>query len=99
MPRSLNRKCLKCASLLIDESRENSCWIEGKCNNTRNYYRNREKKLANKKKNYALSQGKAIPQKFTLIPDSYRAELVLFGKPPNKLGLVNGGVKGVKVNI
>ena len=99
MARTFNRKCFACANLPIDKSREKSCWVEGKCNNTRKYYRSREKKLLSKKQNYARSQGKVIPQKFALIPDSYRAELVLYGKPPNKLGLVNGGVKAVKVNI
>ena len=99
MARTFNRKCFTCAHLPIDESREQSCWSEGKCNNTRKYYRSREKKLLHKKQNYARSQGKVVPQQFALVPDSYRAELVLYGKPPNKLGLVNGGVKGLKVNI
>ncbi|MGL6341243.1 MAG: hypothetical protein ACRC80_19140, partial [Waterburya sp.] len=76
-----------------------SCWVEGKCNNTRNYYRNREKRLENKKKTYAVATGKIAPQKFDLVPDTYRAELIIYGKMPNKLGLVNGGVKAIKVNV
>ncbi|MEY2832288.1 MAG: hypothetical protein RLZZ574_1546 [Cyanobacteriota bacterium] len=99
MPRLTNRKCQKCAFFQIDESREQSCWIEGKCNNTRNYYRHREKKLENKKKSYAVATGKIAPQKFTIVPDTYRAELVIYGKMPNKLRLVNGGVKAIKVNV
>lgn len=99
MPRLTNRKCQKCAFLQIDESREQSCWVEGKCNNTRNYYRHREKKLENKKKSYALATGKIVPQKFNFVPDTYRAELVVYSKMPNKLGLVNGGVKAIKVNV
>ena len=99
MARTFNRKCLACAHLPIAESREHHCWIEGKCNNTRKYYRSREKKLLHKKKSYALSTGKIVPQQFALVTDSYRAELILYGQPPNKLGLVNGGVKALKVNI
>jgi hypothetical protein len=62
-------------------------------------HRHREKKLENKKKSYAVATGKIVPQKFEIVPDTYRAELVIYGKMPNKLGLVNGGVKAIKVNV
>jgi hypothetical protein len=94
-----NNKCAACAVLDIAESREKECWVEGTCNHKRYYYLNRDKKLKNKKNTYAIATGKIVPQKFNFVPDTYRAELVVYGKMPNKSGLVNGGVKAIKVNV
>lgn len=99
MPRDFNRKCAKCAFMPIAESRERSCWIEGKCNNTRKYYRSRDRQLETKKKQYASFTGKTLPTTFEIIPDTYRAELILFGKSPDKQKLVKGGVRGFQVLI
>ena len=81
------------------EARENDCWVEGKCNNTRKYYRSRDKKLKSKQRSYAVATGKALPTEFEIVPDTHRAELVLYGNRPNKLGVVKGGVKGFQVLI
>ena len=99
MSRKINRKCQQCAFLDIGESREKTCWAEGSCNSKRNYYRTREKKLSSKTKSYAIASGKIPPTKYEIVPDTYRAELILYGKSPNKQGLVNGGVKAIKVNV
>lgn len=99
MPRKINRKCAACANLPIDESREQTCWSESKCKNKRNHYRSREKKLKSKQQAYAVATGKILPTEFEIVPDTYRAELILYGNRPNKLGVVKGGVKGFQVLI
>ncbi|MEL6441802.1 MAG: hypothetical protein AAFQ80_21435 [Cyanobacteria bacterium J06621_8] len=99
MPRPINRKCAACAKLCISKSRNQTCWSESKCISKRNYYRTRSGKTANKRQNYARDTGKVLPTTFEILPDTYRAELIMFGKPPDKLGLVKGGVKGFQVNI
>lgn len=99
MPRPLNKKCLACSASSIDQARENSCWVEGKCNNTRNYYRSRDKKLKSKQQSYAIATGKVLPTQWEIVPDTFRAELVLSGRQPNKMGLVKGGVKGFQVLV
>lgn len=99
MPKTINRKCASCAKLQIAESREQSCWVEGKCNNTRNYYRTRDRKLEAKRQKYAEDTGKSLPTQFEIDPDTYRAELVLYGNSPNKLGQVRGGVQAFQVLI
>lgn len=99
MPRPFNQKCAKCAFLDLTDSREQSCWVEGKCNNTRNYYRSRSGKLKNKQRAYAIATGKTPPVEFEIIPDTMRAELVIYGKRPNKQKLVKGRVKGIQVIV
>jgi len=99
MARALNKKCLACSQCTIAEARENDCWVEGRCNNTRKYYRSREKKLKSKRQAYAISTGKTLSTEFEIVPDTHRAELVLYGNRPNKLGVVRGGVKGFQVFI
>ncbi|MGB5635352.1 MAG: hypothetical protein WBM86_21570 [Waterburya sp.] len=79
MPRPLNKKCLTCSASSIDQARENSCWVEGKCNNTRNYYRSRDKKLKSKQQSYAIATGKVLPTQWEIVPDTFRAELLLYG--------------------
>jgi len=99
VPRPINKKCLACASLEIAEARENSCWDESRCVNRRNHYRSREKKLKSKQQAYAIATGRVLPSEFEIVPDTYRAELVLYGNQPNKMGVVRGGVKGFQVYI
>ena len=72
MPKPINKKCLTCAFLPVEESRLQSCWIEGTCNNKRYYYKERDRKLEHKKKNYAIAMGKINPETFDL--DSRRAK-------------------------
>lgn len=99
MPRPLNKKCLNCSVSEIAKARQNPCWVEGQCNNTRNYYRSRDKKLKSKQQSYAVAAGKVLPTQWEIIPDTFRAELVLYGRQPNKMGLVKGGVKGFQVLV
>lgn len=99
MSRKFNKKCAGCAVLAISESREQTCWVEGRCNNTRNYYRTRDRKLEAKKRKYAEDTGRSLPTQFEILPDTYRAELVLYGNFPNKLGQVKGGVQAFQVLI
>ena len=99
MPKAINKKCAACAKLPIAESREQTCWVESKCKNKRNYYRSRDRKLESKKEQYAISTGKVLPTKFEIVPDTYRAELILYGNRPNKLGQVKGGVEAFQVLI
>ena len=99
MPKVINRKCANCALLAIAESREQPCWDESKCKHRRNYYRSRDRKLESKKHSYAIATGKVLPTNFEIVPDTYRAELVLYGNRPNKLGQVKGGVKAFQVLI
>ncbi len=83
----------------IAESREQTCWVESKCKHKRNHYRNRDRKLDSKKQQYAKDTGKVLLTKFEIVPDTYRAELVLYGNRPNKLGQVKGGVAAFQVLI
>lgn len=99
MPRAINKKCQGCASLSIAESRKESCWVEDQCKNRRNYYRSRAKKLQSKNKSYALTTGKIPTTEFEIVPDTYRAELVMGGACPNKLGQVKGGVGWFQILI
>lgn len=71
MPKTINRKCASCAKLHIARSREQTCWVEGKCNNTRNYYRTRDRKLETKRRKYAEDTGKSLPTQFEIVPDTY----------------------------
>ncbi len=99
MPRTINKKCSACAFLDISESREQSCWVEGKCNNKRNYYRTRDSKLKTKNNSYARTQGRIPVQTFDLSPTGYRAELVLYGRRPDKNNQVRGVLKGLQILI
>ena len=99
MPRKFNKKCAACAGLAINRAREQSCWNESSCPNRRNYYRSRDRKLKSKKQSYAIATGKPLPTQFEIVPDTYRAELILYGRRPNKLAVVKGGVKGFQVLI
>ncbi|MEM6614729.1 MAG: hypothetical protein AAF652_21305, partial [Cyanobacteria bacterium P01_C01_bin.72] len=74
-------------------------WVESTCKNKRNYYRSRDRKLNSKKEQYAIASGKVLPTQFEIVPDVHRAELILYGNRPNKLGVVKGGVKGFQVFI
>lgn len=60
---------------------------------------NCDRQLKSKQKSYALATGKPLPTQFEIVPDTYRAELVLYGKRPNKLAVVKGGVKAFQVLI
>lgn len=99
MPRATNKKCASCSILDISSSREKSCWVEAKCNNKRNYYRSRDKKLVSQRNVYALRQGKKPVQSFDLSPTGYRAELIMYGKRPDKNNQIRGGLKGVQILI
>ena len=99
MPRIINKKCASCAFLDIAESREQSCWVEGKCKNKRNYYRSRESKLESQRNSYALKQGRLPVQTFDLSPTGYRAELVLYGKRPDKNNQIRGVLKGIQILV
>ncbi len=99
MPRTINKKCSACAFLDISESRERSCWVEGKCNNKRNYYRTRDSKLKTKNNSYARTQGRIPVQTFDLSPTGHRAELVLYGRRPDKNNQIRGVLKGVQILI
>ncbi len=99
MPRPTNKKCASCAFLEIAESREKSCWVEGKCNNKRNYYRSRESKLRSQKNSYAIKKNKIPVQTFDLSPTGHRAELVLYGRRPDKNNQIRGVLKGVQILI
>ncbi len=99
MPRIINKKCASCAFLDLAESREQSCWVEGKCKNQRNYYRSRESKLESQRNSYALKQGRLPVQTFDLSPTGYRSELVLYGKRPDKNNQIRGVLKGIQILV
>ena len=99
MPKTLNKKCASCAFLDIAESREKSCWVEGKCNNKRNYYRSQESKLRSQRNSYAIRQGKLPVQTFDLSPTGYRAELIMYGRRPDNNNQIRGSLKGVQILI
>ncbi len=99
MPRTINKKCSACAFLDISDSRLKSCWVENKCNNKRNYYRTRDSKLKTKNNSYARTIGRTRVQNFDLSPTGYRAELVLYGKRPDKNNQIRGVLKGIQILI
>ena len=99
MSKTINKKCASCAFLDITESREKSCWVEGKCNNKRNYYRSRESKLRSQKNSYAIKKNKTRVQNFDLSPTGHRAELVLYGRRPDKNNQIRGVLKGIQILI
>ncbi len=99
MPRPFNKKCASCALLDIAESREKSCWKEGRCNNRRNHYRSRDSKLKTKNNSYARTQGRVPVQNFDLSPTGHRAELVLYGRRPDKNTQIRGVLKGVQILV
>lgn len=99
MPKTLNKKCANCAFLNIAESREKSCWKEERCNHRRNYYRSRESKLRSQRNSYALKQGKLPVQNFDLSPTGYRAELIMYGRRPDKNNQIRGVLKGVQILV
>ena len=97
MPRPTNKKCASCAFLDITESKEKTCWNDYKCKNKRNYYRSRDRKLQSQRNIYAQKQGKIPVQTFDLSPTGYRAELIMYGKQPDRNNQIRGVLKGVQI--
>lgn len=91
MPRPINKQCQACALESIAEARSQTCWVEKTCKSRRNNYRRRPQTLPKRREVYATSVGKPIAQKVELSPGGHWCELVLYGNPPSKQGVVNGG--------
>ncbi len=85
MPKSLNPRCLSCATITTAEARGRSCWDNAVCHNRRSHYRRR---LAQQKTSGAAS-AEQIPVLEVPLPNSLYAILYCYVTEKGRLHAVS----------
>lgn len=76
MARRVNKKCLKCAVLAVEEARQlhgvegDGCWDDLKCHKRRSHYRNRSERNFKRVISRQLQQKADIPETLKLTTES-----------------------------
>ena len=82
MPRKADPKCVYCAVHYVEEnlakSKHPECYVREKCRTKRYRLRNSNRVNAKRRQNMAKSKGIATIE--PVLPESYRAELEIYGK-------------------
>ena len=84
MPKSLNPRCISCASITTAEARGRSCWDHAVCHNRRSHYRRR---LAQQVA--ATSQANGVPVLDVPLPNSVYAVLYCYLTEDRRLHAVS----------
>ena len=83
MPKSLNPRCISCASITTAEARGRSCWDKTVCHNRRSHYRRRLAQQA-----AILSQTSGVPVLDVPLPNSVYAVLYCYLTEAHRLHAV-----------
>ena len=83
MPKSLNPRCISCASITTAEARGRSCWDSSVCHNRRSHYRRRLAQQAE-----ATPQGNSVPVLDVPLPNSVYAVLYCYLTEDHRLHAV-----------